>query len=52
MNETSKVCHLYVFLVNNMKLRKIIQMGEKKICEKRIRRPQKSKFWKIQLTKV
>ena len=30
MNGTSKVCHLYVFLVNNMKLRKKNQTGEKK----------------------
>ena len=36
MIRTSKVCHLYVFLVNNMKLRKKIQMGEKKICEKKL----------------
>ena len=52
MNGTSKVCHLYVFLVNNMKLRKKNQTGEKKSALKKIRRPQKSKFWKIQLTKV
>ena len=29
MNGTSKVCHLYVFSVNNMQLRKKIQTGEK-----------------------
>ena len=40
------------FLVNSMKLRKKNQTGEKKSALKKIRRPQKSKFWKIQLTKV
>ena len=36
MNETSKVCHLYVFLVNNMKIRKKNQMGEKKSVKKKL----------------
>ena len=40
------------FLVNSMKLRKKNQTGEKKSPLKKIRRPKKSKFWKIQLTKV
>ena len=36
MDGTSKVCHLYVFLVNNMKLRKKVSDGWKKSVKKEL----------------
>ena len=36
MNWTSKVCYLYVFLVNNMRLRKKNQTSEKNLWKKKL----------------